>query len=152
VTRSHRAVAVAVVIFVVALVAESASAAAGKPPGTFNGCPAGLRALPRNWQPAARTAALKFLRTSYANWNRERHWRLRLSGAKAGKAFLVRHWLPSGWIRSECGAAVWTRSVGVSFRLPAMEFPNPKGPCNDCGHVTLLLGFTSNGWITWGNY
>ncbi|HJX53437.1 MAG TPA: hypothetical protein VJ801_11790, partial [Polyangia bacterium] len=62
------------------------------------------------------------------------------------------HWLPSGWIKTECGNGVWQRSVGVSVRFPAMEYPNPKGPCNDCAHVTLLLGKTRHGWVTWGNY
>jgi hypothetical protein len=73
-------------------------------------------------------------------------------GARVGIPFPVRHWLPSGWIKTECGNQVWQRSVGVGVRFPAMEYPNPKGPCNACAHVTLLLGKTDHSWVTWGNY
>jgi hypothetical protein len=127
-------------------------AVGSKPVRTFNGCPRGLEALPANWQPQARIEAREFLTTTYATWNRERHWGLRLAGAQEGTPFLVRHWLPSGWIKSECGRIVWARSVGVTFVFPAMEYPNPKGPCNACAHVTLLLGKTPTRWVTWGNY
>ena len=124
----------------------------GKPDGTFNGCPARLRPLPKTFQPTARHAATIFLATTYAKWNREKHWGIKLADAQVGQPFLVRHWLPSGWIKTECGTRVWERSVGVSVRFPAMEYPNPKGPCNACAHVTLLLGRTQHGWVTWGNY
>jgi hypothetical protein len=77
---------------------------------------------------------------------------MRLRGAKEKAPFLVTDWLPSGWIRAECGLKVWKRSVVVTFRLPAMEYPNPKGPCSDCAHVTLLLGRTAHGWTAWGNF
>jgi hypothetical protein len=60
--------------------------------------------------------------------------------------------LPSGWIREECGKRVWLRSVAVGVGFPAMEYPNPVGPCNSCAHVVLLLGKTRGGWVTWGNY
>ena len=130
----------------------AAGAVGGKPVGTFNGCPRSLQTLPALWRPQARAEARKFLTTTYATWNRERHWGLRLAGAEEGPPFLVRHWLPSGWIKTECGQTVWARSVGVTFVFPAMEYPNPKGPCNDCAHVTLLLGKTPTGWLTWGNY
>jgi hypothetical protein len=130
----------------------AAGAAGGKSVGTFNGCPRGLKALPVTWRVQARAEAREFLTTTYAAWNRERHWGLRLAGAQEGAPFLVRHWLPSGWIKSECGQTVWARSVGVTFVFPAMEYPNPKGPCNACAHVTLLLGKTPTRWVTWGNY
>jgi hypothetical protein len=127
----------------------------GKPAaGTFNGCPAQLQSLGARaqWQPAARHSAMTFLKTTYTRWNKARHWGLRLAGAKEGTPFLVRHWLPSGWIRNECGAMVWHRSVGVTFGLPAMEYANPKGPCGDCASVTLLLGKTRGGWTIWGQH
>jgi hypothetical protein len=135
----------------------TASAAAlasthGKPVGTFNGCPVGLKPLSTTYKPAARHAAIVFLATTYVKWNKERHWGLRLAGARVGDPFPVRRWLPSGWIKTECGNQVWRRSVGVGVRFPAMLYRNPKGPCNACAHVTLLLGETPRGWVTWGNY
>jgi hypothetical protein len=135
-----------------AVCAAAMAASPGKPAGTFNGCPSGLVPPPSTYKPAVRHAASVFLTTTYAKWNEERHWGMRLTGARVGEPFLVRHWLPSGWVRTECGNGVWRRSVGVNVSFPAMEYPNPKGPCNDCAHVTLLLGKTSRGWVTWGNY
>lgn len=145
---------VVLAVLAIALVGCGAALAAGggKPVGTFAGCPRGLQPLAANWQPTARRAALTFLNTTYATWSRQRHWGLRLAGAKENTPFLVRHWLPSGWIKSECGLVVWKRSVGVTFEFPAMEYPNPRGPCNACAHVTLLFGDTKHGWIAWGNH
>ena len=139
--------AVALAVCAVALAASQ-----GKPVGTFDGCPVGLLAPPSTYKPAARQAAMVFLTTTYARWNKERHWGMKFAGAQVGEPFLVRHWLSSGWIKTECGNEVWQRSVGVNVGFPAMEYPNPKGPCNDCAHVTLLLGKTHRGWVTWGNY
>ena len=152
-----RAVACCAAIFAAVLITCAAAFAGtrGKPVGTFNGCPAGLRVLPTNpagWRPAARQAASIFLKTTFARWNKQRHWGIRLAGAYVGEPFLVRHWLPSGWIKSECGLAVWQRSVWVNVTFPAMEYPNPKGPCNSCAQEVLLLGDTRHGWITWGSY
>lgn len=94
-----------------------------------------------------------FVKTTYATWNRERHWGLKLAGAQVGEPFLVRHWLPSGWIKTECGLAVWQGSIGVNVTFPAMEYPNPNGPCNACGHLVLLLGTTArDSWRVWGSY
>jgi hypothetical protein len=145
------------VLLVGGAVAATASAAAlaathAKPIGTFDGCPVGLQPLSTAYKPAARHAAIVFLNTTYAKWNKERHWGMSLAGAQVGDPFAVRRWLPSGWIKAECGNQVWRRSVGVGVRFPAMEYPNPRGPCNDCAHVTLLLGETRRGWVTWGNY
>jgi hypothetical protein len=148
--RSGRVLLAGVVVAMACAVALGA--AAGKPVGTFNGCPAGLEPVPTTYKSTARDAATVFLRTTYARWDRERHWGIKLAGAQVGRPFLVQHWLPSGWIKSECGTSVWRRSVGVSVSFPAMEYPNPKGPCNACSHVTLLLGKTQHGWATWGNY
>jgi hypothetical protein len=131
---------------------ESTAGAFGRTIGTFNGCPHGLQALPLTWRHEAATEAMTFLTTTYAAWNRQRHWALRMAGAQGGAPFLVRRWLPSGWIKRECGRTVWARSVGVTFIFPAMEYPNPKGPCNACAHVTLLLGKTRSAWVSWGNY
>ena len=117
------------------------------PPGTFNGCPRGLQPLPAAagaWQPQARAAATVFLRTTYARWNRERHWHEKLAGAIFRKALPVRRWVMGAWVKSECGRNVWARSVMVDFDLPAM------GPCESCAKVVLLLGKTHRGWIAWG--
>jgi hypothetical protein len=124
--------------------ALAATAHAGNPPGTFAGCPAGLRPVPANYAPAARRVALRFALAHPRG--------MRLRGAHATQAIRVTHWLPSGWIKSECGLAVWRRSVAVNVVFPAMEYPNPKGPCNDCAHLVYLLGDTAHGWKVWGDY
>ncbi len=84
--------------------------------------------------------------------SRSHRWGLKLAGAEPGRVLLVADWLPSGWVEQECGVKVWQRSVVVPVRFPAMEYPNPKGPCNDCAGVTFLLGKTTRGWIVWGQY
>ena len=85
-----------------------------------------------------------FLRTTYARWNRERHWHEKLAGAVFRKALPVRLWVQGAWVRRECGRSVWERSVMVEFDLPAM------GPCESCAKVVLLLGETRRGWTAWG--
>ena len=154
-TRRARLLRAAALLVMAAVIFGSEATAGtfgGKPVGTFHGCPHGLQALPLSWRHEAATEAMTFLTTTYGAWNRQRHWGLRMAGAQAGAPFLVRRWLPSGWIKRECGQTVWARSVGVTFIFPAMEYPNPKGPCNACAHVTLLLGKTRSAWVTWGNY
>jgi hypothetical protein len=135
--------------------AAATAIASGKPAGTFNGCPTGVLPPASNaveYAPTARRLALRFLRTNYARMNRSHHWGLKLAGATAGQVLLVRHWLPSGWIKRECGLEVWQRSVVVPIGLPAMEYPNPKGPCNSCARIAFLLAHTTGGWIVWGQY
>lgn len=125
---------------------------AAKPVGTFNGCPSGLLPVPAGFRTDARRAATLFLHTTYTRWNRVHHWGIRLGGAEVGLPVLVRDWLPSGWVKEECGTTAWLRSVVVPVGLPAMEYPNPVGPCNACAHVAFLLGKTGRGWIAWGEY
>jgi hypothetical protein len=126
---------------------------AAKPYGTFNGCPVGLLPLPSartSYVAPARRVALRFLKTTFASMNRRHHWHLKLADANVRSVVPVPHWLPSGWIRSECGARVWQRSLAVGIWFPAMDYANPKGSCADCDHVTLLLGRTDRGWVVWG--
>jgi hypothetical protein len=66
---------------------------------------------------------------------------------------LVRHWLPSGWIKRECGPTVWRNSVAVDVYFPRLDKPhNPVGHCNACAHVTFLAALTRGGWTVWGDY
>jgi hypothetical protein len=61
--------------------------------------------------------------------------------------------VPSGWIKSECGLAVWQRSLAVSVYFPAMDPPhNPIGHRDDCAHIIFLASKTILGWTDWGNY
>lgn len=69
-----------------------ASATAGVPAGTFNGCPPALLPPPASYQAQARRATTHFLHTTYARWNTVHRW-MRLTGAQVGEPFLVRHWL-----------------------------------------------------------
>lgn len=133
-------------------VGQALSGSAAKPAGTYNGCPIGLVPVPAAYRTEGRRAAATFLHTTYARWDRLHHWGVRPAGAQIGSPILVRHWLPSGWVKEECGQTVWLRSVAVGIRFPAMEYPNPIGPCNACAHIVLLLGRTRRGWIIWGNY
>jgi len=132
--------------------AAALAATPQNPVGPFSGCPGGLQPLSTTYKAAARHEAIVFLATTYAKWNTQRRWGMRLAGTQVGEPFLVLRWLPSGWIKTECGNDVWRRSVAVRIRFPAMEYPNPKGPCNACAQLTLLLGKTHQGWVTWGNY
>lgn len=127
----------------------------GTPVGTFSGCPVGLLPLPppvTHYSATARGVALHFLDTSYAAMNRSHGSPLKLSHATTGRVLFVSRWLPSGWVKQECGMTTWQRSLVVAIRLPAMEYPNPKGPCNDCARVSFLLGKTNAGWTVWGRY
>ena len=88
-----------------------------------------------------------------ARMARTEHSRLKVAGARTTRVLLVRHWLPSGWIQSECGLAVWQRSLAVGVYFPAMDPPhNPVGHCNDCASITFLLSKQARGWTVWGNY
>jgi hypothetical protein len=141
-----------VVLAALSLGVATCGGAAGKPSGTFDGCPTGLRVPGSGWSTAARQEAAVFLGTTYARWNRQRHRKIRLAGAQVGKPLLVRHWLPSRWVKTECGLTVWRLSVVVPVVFPAMEYPNPSGPCNACARTVWLLGKTDHGWLVWGNY
>ena len=123
-------------------------------PGTFGGCPHDALPLParplRSYERTVRVAVLQFVRTSFVHISRTPG---KLVDARATGVFLVRQWLPSGWIRSECGARVWRRSVGVGVYFPKMDPPhNPVGRCNDCAHVTFLASRTPGGWAVWGDH
>jgi hypothetical protein len=123
-------------------------AAAGVPSGTFAGCPRATLPLPGGvsvYAAAARNVVLRHVRAH--------HPHLRIAGARADLILLVRDWLPSGWIRSECGATVWRRSLAVGVYFPAMDPQhNPVGHCNDCAHVTYTVSRTRRGWLVWGSY
>jgi hypothetical protein len=123
--------------------ALAATAHAGTPPGTFVGCPTGLKPVPANYRTATPPIAVRFAK-AHAQGTRTR-------GARATMVLQVPHWLPSGWIKSECGLTVWQRSVAVNVEFPAMEYPNPKGPCEDCAHLVYVLGYTTHGWTVWGS-
>lgn len=74
-------------------------------------------------------------------------------GARTTGVSFVRNWLPSGWIKNECGKTVWLRSIAVYVYFPAMDLPhNPIGHCNDCDHMVLITSRTRRGWTVWGIY
>jgi hypothetical protein len=76
----------------------------------------------------------------------------KLVGAHVTGVLLVRHWLPSGWIKSECAVKVWQRSVGADVYVPRLDLPhNPVGRCNDCDHIIFLASLTRGGWTIWGD-
>jgi hypothetical protein len=94
-----------------------------------------------------------FVDISYLRMARAHHWPLKVAGARTTRVLLVRRRLPSGWIRSECGLAVWRRSLAVGVYFPAMDPPhNPVGHCNACASITFLLSKQAGGWSVWGNY
>jgi hypothetical protein len=123
-------------------------ASAGKLPGTFAGCPQATLPLPHAasaYAGMARAVVLRFVQTHPL--------RMKIAGATARDVLLVRRWLPSGWIRSECGLRVWKRSLVVGVYYPAMDPPhNPIGHCSACARIRFLLSRTPSGWLVWGLY
>jgi len=148
------------VLVVIALLSTGAMAGRARsdssqpPAGTFSGCPHGTRPLPDpivTFEQPLRRAVLQFVRTSL--WKVSNTPARELIGARVTSFILVRNWLPSGWIKSECGLVVWRRSVAVDVYFPRLDKPhNPVGHCNACAHLTLLAAFTTGGWSVWGRY
>jgi len=148
------------VVGLVLLVSVTASSAraqsiAGPPPvGTFSGCPRDTRPLLgplSSFAGPLRMAVLQFVRTSFAKLVHSPS--SQLVGARVRSVILVRNWLPSGWIKSECGLRVWQNSVAVDLYFPRLDLPhNPVGHCNACAHLTFLAARTSGGWTVWGRY
>lgn len=129
--------------------------AAGRPPaGTFTGCPSHtlpLQGAPRSFERTLDSAVLRFVRTSFSKFAQTPS--SQLAGARVRFVTLVRDWLPSGWIKSECGGAVWRDSVAVDVYFPRLDKPhNPVGHCNACAHLTFLAARGTHGWSVWGRY
>lgn len=130
------------------------ASASTHPAGTFSGCPRDVQPLParplRTYERAVRIAVLQFVRTEFVHISGTPD---KLVGARTTGTFLVTHWLPSGWIKSECGIRLWRRSVGVNVYFPRMDLPhNPVGHCNDCASITFLASRTLGGWTVWGDH
>jgi len=144
-------------VLLTAVAASSAStqAIAGSPPvGTFSGCPRDTRPLPgplRTFERPVGVAVLQFVRTSFPKIVQTPP--SQLVGARIRFVTLVRNWLPSGWIKRECGVPVWRNSVALDVYFPRLDRPhNPVGHCNACAHLTFLAARTSGGWTVWGRY
>ena len=130
------------------------TARTGVPVGTFSGCPRDARSLPsaplRTYAPAVRKAVLQFVRTTFVHTAQTPD---KLGGARTTRVLLVRNWLPSGWIKTECGLRVWRRSVAVGVYFPELDPPhNPVGHCNACARLVFLASRTLGGWTVWGRY
>jgi hypothetical protein len=128
---------------------EAAHSAPGaKPVGTLAGCPRATLPLPKR-----ATAYASVLRRVTMQFVRTHPLHMKTAGAEVNGVLLVRHWLPSGWIKSECGMRVWERSLVVGVYYPAMDPPhNPIGRCNACARISFLLSRTPLGWLVWGLY
>jgi hypothetical protein len=147
-------VCVIVALAAAALATTARSGSTGTPIGTFNGCPHDTRPIPERIatvERPLRIAVLQFVRTSFRHiTNQPSH---QLVGARVRFIILVRHWLPSGWIKRECGLTVWRNSVAVDVYFPRLDKPhNPVGHCNDCAHLTFLTALTRGDWAVWGDY
>ena len=119
-------------------------AAVAVAPGTFHGCPRGVLPIPTPYLAAVDRAVLRFVRVKHAGDG---------VGAYGVDTRLVRRWLPSGWIKDECGRVVWERSVAVTIFFPKLDLGhNPVGRCNACAHLTYIAARTERGWTVWGNY
>jgi hypothetical protein len=146
---------IGVVLFAALLVGIAAARARSTPPfGTFNGCPRETQPLPERvaaFERPLRGTVLRFVHTAFPRISKARAEQL--VGARVRAIILVRHWLPSGWIKSECGLTVWRNSVAVDVYFPRMDRPhNPIGHCNACAHLTFLAALTRGGWTVWGDY
>ena len=126
------------------------AATAVTPAGTFAGCPRGplpLTGTLASYAPGARTRVLRFVRAHASRL------KLKVDGARANRVLRVSAWLPSVWIKTECGLMVWERSLAVGVFFPAMDpAHNPVGRCADCASITYLLAKLPRGWVVWGNY
>jgi hypothetical protein len=144
-----RAVAICLAAVTAALAECAAAAAAPRavPAGTFNGRPHDVLPLPgplASYAPAVRKVVLNFVATTLAHESKKPN---EFVGARTLQVALVSRWLPSGWIKDECGKTVWERSVEVGVYFPAMDLPhNPIGRCNACDRITLITSRTSSGW------
>jgi hypothetical protein len=79
--------------------------------------------------------------------------KLKLDGARANRVLRVSAWLPSGWIKTECGLLVWKRSLAVGVFFPAMSpAHNPVGRRASCASITYLIAKLLGEWVVWGNY
>ena len=129
------------------------AASLGVPAGTFSGCPHDARPLPgplASYVSAVRRDVLAFVHTSFTHIARTPR---KLIGARITSVFLVRHWLPSGWIKSECGLKIWQRSVGADVYFSKMDLPhNPIVHCSACDRIIFLASLTRGGWTIWGDY
>ena len=140
--------------FTLAVASVDASASGRSVPfGTFSGCPPHVLPLPDSaaqYAPTVRKVVLRFVATTFALRSKTPK---KLDGARTTGVLLVRHWLPSGWIKSECGRNVWERSIAVQVYFPALDLPhNPIGHCNDCARLIFIASRTSTGWTVWGEY
>lgn len=144
----------AVLAVVVASTTTARATPGGVPVGTFAGCPREVRPLPprlADYEPAVKRTALDFVRTGFRKYAQSPP--SALVGARVRQVLLVRHWLPSGWIKAECGLLGWERSVAVLVYFPRLDKPhNPVGHCNACAQLTFLLSRTRGGWTVWGRY
>jgi hypothetical protein len=144
----------AVVVSVAGLAASAALASASVPIGTFAGCPNSPRPLaPRlaSYEPQVRAAVLTFVHTGFLKYAQSPP--SQLADARVTGVILVRHWLPSGWIRTECGAAAWRRSVAVAVYFPHLDKPhNPIGHCDACARLTFIAARVAGGWSVWARY
>jgi hypothetical protein len=150
---THTLAWLAVASVALSVCAAAAAAPRGVPAGTFNGCPHNVLPLRRSaaaYAPTVRPAMLRFVATAFARRSKNPK---QLIGARTTGVQLVRNWLPSGWIKNECGKQVWRRSLAVFVYFPAMDIPhNPIGHCNDCDHITFITSRTPTGWTVWGLY
>jgi hypothetical protein len=144
----------ALLALVAALAAPARPASAGVPVGTFAGCPRDVRPLSSplaSYEPAVKRAVLAFVQTGFLKYAKSPP--SELVGARAVKVLLVRHWLPSGWIKQECGLLVWQRSVAVDVYFPRLDKPhNPVGHCNACASLVFITARTPTGWTVWARY
>jgi hypothetical protein len=154
-SNEARAVAVCLAAVSAALAACTVAGATPRavPAGTVSGCPHNVLPLTAPltvYAPSVRRAALRFVATTLAQRSKNPK---QLVGAKTLQVALVSRWLPSGWIKDECGKTVWERSVEVGVYFPAMDLPhNPIGRCNACDRLTLIASRTPEGWTVWGIY
>jgi hypothetical protein len=133
--------------------AGGVTAAKSVPAGTFDGCPRHVLRLAAplaSYTPVVRNVVQHFVTTTFARKSKSPK---SLIGARTDGVWLVRKWLPSGWIKGECGKTVWQRSLAVGVYLPAADLAhNPIGHCNDCDHLVFIVSLKPSGWAVWGIY
>jgi hypothetical protein len=152
--RSSLICALAVSLALTAADVTPAAAGDAVQPGTFSGCPRDVRLLPTgpltSYAPTVRGVVIRFVGRSFARISHKPA--AELAGARTTALFFVKDWLPTGWIKRECGVQVWRRSVGVVVYFPALDKRhNPAGHCADCAHIRFFVSLTRGGWSVWGD-
>jgi hypothetical protein len=130
----------------VALVGATVSKAGSGVSPKLGSCPRGALALsPQDLKSAERVV----FRYATGKWARKAGMRIR--GAHVTAVRMAPRWLKGGFVKKQCGATTWRRTVVVSVLYPAEFYAHgdDPGPCSSCAGAEFLASRTRQGWLIW---